>query len=117
MRRSDAESVAIDCLLSWTTGDFATTRSLVHDTMIFVGPLATVHGGDEYVAGLAPLSAIVTEVKTRVTFVEGDDVCIIYDLVTNTPAGTIPTVGWYQIKQGKVSSLRVFFDPRPLVQA
>ena len=47
---------------------------------------------------------------------DGDDVCILYDLVTNDPPDTIPTVGWYRVKDGKVVSVRAFFDPRPLLE-
>ena len=36
------------------------------------------------------------------------------DLITNTPAGTIPTAGWFQLRDGKIAAIRVFFDARPL---
>jgi hypothetical protein len=35
--------------------------------------------------------------------------------VLNTSAGAMPTVGWYHVEDGKVASIRAFFDPRPLV--
>ena len=47
----------------------------------------------------------------------GDNVCIIYDLVTKTPPARIPTAGWYRVQDGKVTSVRAFFDPRPLMPA
>jgi len=43
-----------------------------------------------------------------------DDACVISDLVTDTPAGAIPTAAWYTIVAGKITLVRVFFDARPL---
>lgn len=44
---------------------------------------------------------------------DGDDVCIVYDLLA---AGQrLPTVGWYHFRDGRISAIRAFFDPRPLV--
>jgi ketosteroid isomerase-like protein len=47
--------------------------------------------------------------------VDGDDVCLVYDLAT-TKFGIIPTAGWFHLRDGKITSIRVFFDPRPLMQ-
>jgi hypothetical protein len=44
---------------------------------------------------------------------DGDDVCLIYDLVT-VPAGTVPTAGWFRLRDGKIAAIQVFFDARPL---
>jgi ketosteroid isomerase-like protein len=51
--------------------------------------------------------------RLQKVFVHGNDVCVIYDLVTNTPAGTAPTAEWYHVRDGKISAVRVFFDARP----
>ncbi|HZM37964.1 MAG TPA: hypothetical protein VFB94_02560 [Acidimicrobiales bacterium] len=46
--------------------------------------------------------------------VDGEDVFIVYDLLTDSAPPT-PTVGWYRVRNGRIASLRVYFDPRPLV--
>jgi len=46
--------------------------------------------------------------------VDGEDVFIVYDLLTDV-ADPIPTAGWYRVRDGRIASLRVYFDPRPLV--
>ena len=43
-------------------------------------------------------------------FVDGDDVCVLYDLATNGP--TVFMSSWYQVKDGKIVSIRTVFDPR-----
>ena len=43
-------------------------------------------------------------------FVEGDDVCLLYDFVTAGP--TVYMSSWYQVKDGKIASINTIFDPR-----
>jgi ketosteroid isomerase-like protein len=115
MAGADARTVATACLQAWTTGDFATARSLLHDDVSFVGPLGTADGADAYIKGVQGLAKIVESARQRKVIAEGDDVCIIYDLVT-TSSGAIPTAGWYHVQDGKVSAVRAFFDARPLAR-
>jgi len=116
MSETDAKTVATECLKAWTTGDLDRTRSLLHDDVTFTGPLASTQGVDDYMTGIDRMSAIVSRADQTQVVVDGDDVCIAYDLITNDPPATIPTVGWYRVKDGKVVSVRAFFDPRPLLQ-
>lgn len=97
-------------------GDFETAGSLIEEDVSFVGPFGAAEGADAYLSGLRRFHARgVQGVDIRLVFSDGDDVCIIYDLVTNMPAGTIPSAGWYQLRDGKIASVRAFFDARPLV--
>lgn len=59
------------------------------------------------------LSAIVTGVDKQKVFVDGDDVCVIYDLKT-APVPSTRTCEWYRVRDGKVASVSVVFDARPL---
>ena len=45
-------------------------------------------------------------------FADGNDVCVLSDMVTNTPIGTAFSCEWYQVKGDKISSVRVVFDAR-----
>lgn len=111
---ADAET-AIACLESWVSGDFERTRALLADDVTFTGPLGATVGGDEYVEGVRHLSEIVRSVEIHaVTHNDEGDVAVLYDLVTK-PAGPLPTVGWYEVRDGRVCSVRAFFDPRPLL--
>jgi hypothetical protein len=114
MPGSDASSVVTTYVKAWTSGDFDTARSTLHDDVAFVGPLGTADGIDDCMRGLQGLKQIVESSEQRKVIADGDDVCLIYDLVTNTPAGTIPTAGWFQLHGGKIATIRVFFDARPL---
>jgi len=46
-------------------------------------------------------------------FAEGNDMCVLYDMVINTPAGTAFIVEWYQVRDEKIGALWAVFDARP----
>jgi ketosteroid isomerase-like protein len=116
MPAHDPKTVATECLTAWTTGDLDRTRALLHDDVTFTGPMASTEGVDDSMTGIDKMSAIVTRADQNEVIADGDDVCIVYDLVTNDdPPATIPTIGWYRLRDGKVSAVRAFFDPRPLL--
>lgn len=45
------------------------------------------------------------------SFVEEDDVCLLYDLKIS--ATTVFMCSWYQVNDRKIVSIRTVFDPRP----
>ncbi len=115
MTTFDLAENASRCLKSWTSGDFETTRSLLSDNVTFDGPMGHTEGADNYVTGVAKMADMVTGVDLKKLVVDGDDVCLMYDLVT-TPSGALPTVGWYHFSGDKIDSVRAYFDPRPLTE-
>ncbi len=113
-----ASSVTTACLQAWSSGDFDTARSLIHDDISFVGPFGSAQGADAYLSGLRRFyDRGIQAADVRRLFADGDEVCIIYDLVTRTSSDTIATAAWYRVRAGRISSVRAFFDPRPLVPA
>jgi limonene-1,2-epoxide hydrolase len=114
MTANDAGSVAKACLEAWTGGDVESVRGMIHDDVTFDGPLGHTEGVDEYMEGLRGMARLVKGAEQHRVAVDGEDVFIVYDLLTDT-APPIPTVGWYRVREGRIASLRVFFDPRPLV--
>ena len=112
MTPADAKALAVSCLEGWTTGDFDATRATLADDVTFVGPLGATEGADAYVEGVRGMAAMVKGADVRKVISEGDDVCVIYELVTT--AGAIPTVGWYEIRSGRIAAVHAYFDARPL---
>jgi hypothetical protein len=43
-------------------------------------------------------------------FTDGPDICVIYDFVTDTPAGAVPIVEWLRVEGGRISSVTLVFD-------
>jgi hypothetical protein len=93
--------------------DYEAARKLLQDDLSFQGPLDTFHKADEYIEAIKRLGAIIQRVEVKKVFVDGSDVCVLYDMVTNTPAGTAFIAEWYQVRGDKIGALRVVFDARP----
>ncbi len=111
----DAGTIATTCLEAWTSGDLATARSLLRDDGTFVGPSGANEDADEYMAELEELAKVTTGAEQRRMVVDGDDVCILYDLFTES-AGPLSASTWYHIQDGKIDSIQAYFDARPLAR-
>jgi hypothetical protein len=109
---ADAAQVADGFFTAWTTKNFDRARSLLHDDVLFEGPIDSFRDADSYVASLRQLSGIVTGAETQKVFADGDDVCVIYDLKT-VPVPSSRTCEWYRVRNGKIASVSVVFDARP----
>jgi hypothetical protein len=112
---ADAGQVAEGFFDAWTGKDFQRARGLLHDEVSFEGPIDSFGDAETYLASLRQLSGIVTGAEKRKVFVDGDDVCIIYDLKT-APVPSSRTCEWYQVRDGKIASVWVVFDARPFAQ-
>ena len=110
--KTNAKKVVMSFVEALNNEDFKTARSYVSDNMSFLGPLASLDSAEAY---FKDMERIRLKFDIKKVFVDGDDVCLLYDF----SAGTINLFGcgWYHVEQAKISSLRVVFDPRPLVES
>jgi ketosteroid isomerase-like protein len=97
---------------AWKNHDYEHARALLHDDLSFRGPFDTFERADDFIETIKGLAPIVEDVHVRRRFADGDDVCLIFDMVT-AGAGTRPIAEWYSVRGGRIASLRVIFDARP----
>ena len=97
----------------WSKKEYEASARLLDENLSFRGPIDTFNNAKDYIEITKKLAPIIVEVRTKKAFVDGKDSCFIYDLVTNTPAGTVPCAEWVHADHGKVKSIQVFFDARP----
>jgi ketosteroid isomerase-like protein len=93
--------------------DYKAARSFLRDDLSFQGPLASHDKPEGLLNDLQMLHHIVKGVEMKKTFVDGDDVCLLYDLITSDPPVSSFTCEWYHVRDGKIASIRVVFDARP----
>ncbi len=110
-----ANSLAVDtvlsCIAALNKHDYEEARTYVTDDMVFVGVLGAFDGGDKY-TDYIKTKRITYDIHK--VFVDGDDVCLLYDLkIAGTP---VYGCGWYHTKEGKITMLRVVFDPRAILE-
>jgi ketosteroid isomerase-like protein len=99
---------------AWQSQDAESLRAILADDVTFDGPMATIDNADEAVKGLIGLAAATTKLEVRKRLADGDDVITWFELSTDD-AGPLPTVNWSHVEDGKITEIRVAFDPRPLL--
>jgi limonene-1,2-epoxide hydrolase len=115
---SNAKEVVISYLTALSDQDFKTARSYLEDNISFRAPIASYNSADAYLEGNEQLRSkygakkVIYDLKK--VFVDGDDVCALFDF--DIGLATLFACGWFQVKDGKISSIRVVFDPRPIVE-
>ncbi len=94
-------------------GDFAAVRSLLHDDLDFQGPMDRLKEADTLVAKLTKLAPLTESFRVKHLFIDGDRGCCVYDLITATPIGESPVTEYFEVRDGRIASIRAHFDSRP----
>lgn len=106
-----SKQIVLDFIRAMNQFDYDKAKTYVADDLDFVGVLGRRRGADAYFNDMQKMKFHYHVIKA---FAEGDDVCLIYDI--NMGRQTIFCCGLYQLKDGKIKSFRVVFDPRPLLE-
>jgi len=96
----------------FTTGDVDSAAELLDDEFSFHGPILQAANKAEFLAGSTTAAAMARGCAIHRQWVDGDEVCSIYDFEIETPAGrgSIPMAEWSIIRDGKLVSSRLLFD-------
>jgi ketosteroid isomerase-like protein len=113
MDTTDPRSIAATYFRAWKDRDFTTLRGILADDVTFQGPLATLDNADDAARGLEGMAQILDDIVVQHVFVDGPDVLTWFDLHT-TVAPPAPTANWSHVDNGKITAIRVTFDPRAL---
>ncbi|TMC08204.1 MAG: nuclear transport factor 2 family protein [Chloroflexi bacterium] len=96
----------------FTSGDVDGASALLAEEFVFQGPMLRASGKAEFLAGSAGLRPIVRGFEMHRQWVDGEEVCSIYDFKIETPAGAgaIPMAEWSVVREGRLVSSRLLFD-------
>jgi len=106
--KSQSKEVVMSYIRALGGQEYEKALGLLHDDVRITGP-----GGDSFgkpTDFIGMLRKYRGKYIVRKAFVDGDDVCVLYDLATTGP--TVFMSSWYQIKNGKIASIQTVFDPR-----
>jgi predicted SnoaL-like aldol condensation-catalyzing enzyme len=105
-----AREIVLACIKALNDEDFAAARDLVADRFQFHGVMGSRDGADAYFADMKKMK-LKYEVKKAI----GDehDVCVWSEMPME--GNPILVASWYRVEDDKIVSLRVVFDPRPLL--
>jgi limonene-1,2-epoxide hydrolase len=106
-----SEKVVMAFINALNNEDFATAREQLADGMKFDGVMGSRDSAEAYISDMTRMKF---KYNIKKLFADEDDVCLFYDI--DMGGATIFTCGWYHIEDGKIVSLKVVFDPRPLFE-
>ncbi len=98
--------------------DFERARSCLADSGFhYRGAIGSFDDAAAFVADLSRLGPILTRLERRKCFVDGDDVCVILNLVTSLAELSQTRLAlWVKTAGGRIATIEVFFDARPYAQ-
>lgn len=85
-------------------------RSLILPEAEFTLGDSTLKGADAFIDGFVRLAPIIVRNDIRKVFVDGDEACVIYDFVTDTPAGAVLSVEYLKVRNGLIASSLLVFE-------
>ena len=94
--------------------DFKSARSYLKDNVSYVSPLNSFDRVEPYLKYNESLHLPKPDIKK--VFTDGDDVCLLYEMTSTTPPAMLFVSMWVHVDGGKISSIRLVFDPRPFLQ-
>ena len=93
--------------------DYAAVRTYLGDNVRVKGPAGEAfRSPDEFLKMMEQQHG---NYDIKKVFVDGSDVCLLYDFIT--PKVTTFFCSWYQVKEGKISSIQTIFDPSAFAAA
>jgi predicted SnoaL-like aldol condensation-catalyzing enzyme len=99
-------------LKAFYSGDFHTAQDLLADDFHFKGPFVEASNKAAYFSSAARLAPVVKGHKLLRQWQDGNEVCSIYDVNLETPAGksAVTMTEWHTTENDRLRSSRVIFD-------
>jgi ketosteroid isomerase-like protein len=91
------------------------SRTPLAPDVTYESPLSPMIAGREAVAFLEGLRPVIKDLRLRQSVVEGEHVACVFDF--ETIYGNVPVGDFFRIVDGRIKSIRPFYDPRPLTGA
>jgi hypothetical protein len=113
---SGAAELAERYFVAWQTRDERALMQILAENVTFRGPLGSANGRAECIAGLLGMLGIVTSIEVQARVADEHDVITWFELHTNV-APPAPTANWSHVEHGRITRIRVAFDPREIVRS
>jgi hypothetical protein len=107
---NEAKTVALAYIEACGRKDWDAVTAVLDEQVQFVGPGNAVTGAAPYLAVLQRIAPVWVRSDVKKVLTDGPDVCVLYDFVTDTPAGAVPIVEWLTVERGKIKSIKLLFD-------
>jgi hypothetical protein len=95
---------------AWKNKDFS--RVKYAPDLYFKGPIDEFKTASAFRKTATEVSQMVADIVIQKKFIDGDNVAVLYDFVTNSPLGTMAIAEFYELENGVIKSIKTIFDPR-----
>ncbi len=110
-----AKDIVMEYLRAAERRDFKSARGYLSNNISYVSPLNSFDKAEPYLKYFEHVNLPKLDIKKG--FADSNDVCILHELKVGTPPVTSLVCTWFHVDDdGKISSIRVVFDPRPYIQ-
>ncbi len=106
------ESIALAYLDAVGKKDMKRVEELLSPDIQFTGPVMKLSGVREVLASFQRIGAIHVRNDIVRVFSDKEEVCVIYDFVTDT-IGSVPTIEWLRFANGTIMGVNLFYDQVP----
>src|SRR5262249_45731614 len=112
----NAKELVMDFLESCERKDFKSARNYISDNISYRGPtgMGSFDKAESYLKYLEHLDLPKADIKK--VFENGNDICEVHEMKFGTLPEPTFVCSWFHVDDGKISSIRVLFDPRPFLQ-
>ena len=108
-----AREVVTSYITAMDSRDYAAARNYLQETVFIKGPAGEAFRSPDDFLKMMEKQRGHYDIKK--VFVDGDDVCLLYNFVTERVTAFF--CSWYQVKEGKIASIQTIFDPRAFAAA
>jgi hypothetical protein len=113
---TDRKKLALEYLNAVGKQQYGKLEALLAPDLTVRGPAATRTSAGDFLGALKRLGAIHVRSDVKRVFADGDEVCVIYDFVTDTAAGALTTIEWLRFDGDRIRSINLYYDQLPWQQ-
>ena len=109
----DRKTLTLEYLNAVGKQQYDRLEAMLAPDLQFRGPSMTRTSAAEVLGALKRLGAIHVRNDVKRVFVDGDEACVIYDFVTDTQAGALPTIEWLRFEGDRIRAIDLYYDRMP----
>lgn len=115
-RGSDVRDIARGYFHAWTCGEIEVARHFLSERLDFRGRIDTFESADRFVGALRKFQKTLKSTSLFKEFYSPGAGMLLYNCVTNAPAGTIRTAEHFGVREGGIFEILLISDVTKLHQ-
>ncbi len=113
---SPALQTALAYYHAWSGRNIDTAMSYIADDIVCDAPTGRLEGTEAFRKSEVGFAQMLTGSTLIAAFGDDETALLFYDTHT-IPAKSIPTAKYFTVKNGKITSIRIVFDPTPFASS